>query len=194
MARTRDVEGQRARLSAATWQVLAEGGLSALTLRAVAERAGCTTGLVLHAFPNKRALLLHARQLLHERANSRADAIETRGGEPRAVLRDVLLAMLTTTAEGHDEARVWVSFLVECIGDRELCEVHVAGNRFFLERVTRLVQACRPRLNADAARTAAVQLVGLMDGLNTLSVADPESYSPDRQRAALDAAIAGITR
>src|SRR5438045_2417986 len=75
MARQRDVEGHRARLSAAAWAVLAERGLAGLTVRAVAERAGCSTGLVMHTFPDKRALLRHARELLHRRtADAAADA------------------------------------------------------------------------------------------------------------------------
>ena len=48
-------------LPRAVWAVLAHQGLEKLTVRAVAAAARCTTGLVMHRFPNRRALLLHAR-------------------------------------------------------------------------------------------------------------------------------------
>lgn len=78
MARSRDLVAQRERLSEATWSVLTERGLPGLTLRAVAERAGCTTGLVMHAFPTKESLLLHARDLLHARTKVQLESAESR--------------------------------------------------------------------------------------------------------------------
>src|SRR5688500_11562682 len=99
MARRRDLQGHQERLSTATWSVLAEHGLAGLTLRAVAERAGCSTGLVLHTFPDKQALLVHARTLLHERTAARADAAQASGLEPLNALRAVLLQ----AASGSDD-------------------------------------------------------------------------------------------
>ena len=63
MSRTADRSAQGEALSRAVWSVLAGQGLERLTVRAVAAAAGCTTGLVMHRFPNRQALLLHARWL-----------------------------------------------------------------------------------------------------------------------------------
>ena len=100
MARTRDLARQQTTLSAATWAVMAERGLAGLTVRAVAERAGCTTGLVFHTFPNKEASLAHARGLLFERAAARVDAVEERGGTPAEVLENVVLTLLALGRNG----------------------------------------------------------------------------------------------
>ncbi|MGL3200357.1 MULTISPECIES: TetR family transcriptional regulator, partial [Curtobacterium] len=89
MPRIRDDAAHRARLSDAVFTTLAELGPTGLTLRAVAERAGCTTGLVLHTFPDKRALLLHAREVLHERTRARAEASEASAPDPAAAVRAV---------------------------------------------------------------------------------------------------------
>jgi AcrR family transcriptional regulator/GNAT superfamily N-acetyltransferase len=86
MSRQRNLADQQQRLSEATWKVLTERGLAGLTIRAVAERAGCTTGLVMHAFPTKQALLLHARDLLHERTRVRAEEVEA-AALGRAIVR-----------------------------------------------------------------------------------------------------------
>lgn len=66
---------------------------SMLTRCPRAERAGCTSGLVFHTFPNKEALLAHARQLLFERAASRVDAVERQGGAPAEVLANVVFTL-----------------------------------------------------------------------------------------------------
>ncbi|MDO9398892.1 MAG: GNAT family acetyltransferase [Herbiconiux sp.] len=188
MARSRDLAGQQRRLSEATWSVLTERGLPGLTLRAVAERAGCTTGLVLHAFPTKEALLLHARDLLHERTRERADAAE-QVPDARDALTAVLLNAVSLDAAGRDEARVWVSYLAASIADPALAERHVAGNRSFVARMERLLGACRPEWPAERLRAETVGLVALAEGLNALSAADPETYSPAAQRAAIGTAV-----
>nr|BFF15072.1 hypothetical protein GCM10025699_63750 [Microbacterium flavescens] len=90
MPRTRDTSETRRRLSEAVFTTLAELGPTGLTLRAVAERAGCTTGLVLHTFRDKQALLLHARDVLHERTRIRSDALEAAASGPVEALSAVL--------------------------------------------------------------------------------------------------------
>jgi TetR/AcrR family transcriptional regulator, transcriptional repressor of bet genes len=192
MPRQRDVTAQRELLSGAVWQVLAESGLPGLTVRAVAAQAGCTSGLVMHAFPTKRALLLHARELLHERTAARADALQDTGGEPRTVLRDVLLRAVTLTPEAADEARVWVGFLAAALADPELAARHRANNRSFVTRIARLVGAVRPEWTDEQCRAAAKRLVALVEGLNTLAAADLETYSPTMQREAVADAVAAL--
>ncbi|PPK95360.1 AcrR family transcriptional regulator [Kineococcus xinjiangensis] len=189
MARQRDLTAHQERISAATWSVLAEAGLPGLTLRAVAARAGCSTGLLLHTFPDKRALLLHARDLLHQRTAARADALEATGAAPEEVLRALLHQAVALGPEQHEEARVWIGFLAAALAEPELAERHVRGNRSFLRRTTRLLAACR--LDWDPARCtrAATGLVALVEGLNVLAAADPATYSPDAQRHALDDAL-----
>ena len=191
MARTRDVEAQRGRLSAATWSVLAEQGLPGLTVRAVAERAGCSTGLVMHAFPGKRALLVHARMLLHERTAARADAVT---GTPFEVLRGVLMQAASLTAEKREEARVWAGFLAAALADEELAEAHRAYHRSFVARVRRLLAACRPEWSAAELSRRAKALIALVEGLNALAAVDPRTYPAAAQRTAIDAALTAVLR
>src|SRR3982750_2895830 len=75
MSRTADRAGQEAALSGAVWDVLARQGLERLTVRAVAAAAGCTTGLVMHRVPHRRALLRHGREVLHETSRRRVEAL-----------------------------------------------------------------------------------------------------------------------
>jgi len=192
MARARNLAEQQERLSEATWAVLTGSGLTGLTLRAVAERAGCTTGLVMHAFPSKEALLLHARDLLYDRTALRADAAEADAATPADALLAVLLNAVSLDPRSDEEARVWVSFLAASLADPALAARHIAGNRSFLARVTRLLAAARPAWPGSRTAEEAVALVALAEGLNTLGSVDRESYAPDVQRRTMTAAVARV--
>ena len=205
MARRRDLDDQQERLSEATWSVLTERGLPGLTIRAVAERAGCTTGLVMHAFPTKQSLLLHARDLLHARTAATADAAEragaaaggtedspagsATGGGPQGALLAVLGNSLALDAQGVDEARVWISFLAASLADDTLADRHRTQNRRFVDRITRLVRDCRPEWPEERARAEALSLVSLAEGLGTLAAADPETYTVEVQRGSIASVV-----
>jgi AcrR family transcriptional regulator len=192
MARRADPPAQEELLSRAVWEVLAQQGLERLTIRAVAAAAGCTTGLVMHRFPHRRALLLHARQLLHERTQARVEALEAGAATPQAALRAVLLQGLALDEESTTESRVWVGFLAASVGDEELAAVHRTNNRAWRRRVTRLVSAAAPRWDRRRAATAAFALIALVEGAAALASADPRAYPHVAQRAALDAALAAL--
>lgn len=186
MARTRDIDKQRAVLSAATWAVAAERGITGLTVRAVAERAGCTTGLVFHTFPAKRDLVAHARELLRLRASARLDALEAEAEDPREALRSVAVTLLTGPRSGEDEARVWVSFLAAAIADATIAEHHLRGNRALLERLGRLTRAVRPDWDDARHEELGAGLAALTEGLNALSIFDAESYPAAKQVEAVE--------
>ncbi len=188
MPRTRDDAAQRARLSDAVFTTIAELGPTGLTLRAVAERAGCTTGLVLHTFPDKRALLLHARDVLHERTRARAEQAESTAADPAAAVRAVALGALATDADRAAEARVWVGFLAAALGDPVLAERHATNARAFTERLARLIGTATG-LPADTSAARAASLGAAVEGVTALAAGDPDHWTPGRQTAALDVVL-----
>ncbi|EEP74769.1 TetR family transcriptional regulator [Micromonospora sp. ATCC 39149] len=193
MSRTRDLEAQQQRLSTATWAVLAHDGLTGLTVRAVAERAGCTTGLVMHTFPDKRSLLRHARDLLHQRTAERADQAEAAAADPQSRLRTVLSQAVTLADDKRQEARVWIAYAAAAVADADLAELHRKHNRAFVARIDRLLSDAYPHLPDDARADAATALVALVEGLNTLAALDIATYHPDQQRRAIDDALTRLT-
>ena len=190
MARTSNREEQQERISQAVWEVMAESGPQKLTLRGVAERAGCTTGLVLHTFPDKKALLIHARQLLHERTSARMDELAALNLAPAEELRELLMqANMSHSSDKQHDARVWLGFLASALGEPELTAVHVAANRDFIARVESLVARALP--SADAALTATT-LIALVEGLNVLATADTERFTPEHQGAAIERVLGAL--
>lgn len=204
MPRTRDADATRLRLSEAVFTTLADRGPVGLTLRAVAERAGCTTGLVLHTFPNKQALLLHARDVLHERTRLRADRVESDANDPAAALRAVVAAALPTDEATLAEARVWIGFLAAALSDPVLVERHADNSGAFADRLARLLTAADEAraTEVDATESGATEdgaagdvtvraaaLAAAVEGVSSLAAGDPERWPPARQRAVLDRAV-----
>jgi TetR/AcrR family transcriptional repressor of bet genes len=174
MARTADPTTQ---LSRAVWDVLANQGIERLTIRAVAAAAGCTTGLVMHRYPNRQALLRHARQLLHERTRERVESLEADATDAKAALRAVLAQGLVLDEETASESIVWVGFLAAAVGDDQLMSLHHANNRVWREeRVT----------------ATAFALMAMAEGAAALASTDPDAYPPATQLAMLDTTLAAF--
>jgi len=189
MSRTADRPAQGEALSRAVWDVLAEQGLQRLTVRAVAAAAGCTTGLVMHRFPNRQALLAHARQLLHDKTRARVEALEAGAASPRAALRAVLHQGLATDPETAHESVVWTGFLAAAVTDPELIEMHRRNNRSWRARVERLVAAAAPDWPPERVGTIALALIAMAEGAAMFAAADPAAYPPADQERMLDAAL-----
>jgi len=189
VSRTADRPAQAEALSRAVWDVLAHQGLERLTVRAVAAAAGCTTGLVMHRFPNRRALLRHARELLHETSRRRVEALEATAGSPRAALRAVLRQGLAVDQETINGSVVWIGFLAAAFADDELIAIHRGHNRLWRERLERLVGAAAPEWPAARVATVALALSAMVEGAAAFAAADPSAYPAEAQERMLDAAL-----
>jgi AcrR family transcriptional regulator len=189
VSRTADRSAQGETLSRAVWSVLAEQGLERLTVRAVAAAAGCTTGLVMHRFPNRQALLLHARELLHRVTRARVEALEAEAGSPRAALRAVLLQGMALDEQTRQEAIVWMGFLAAAVTDDELIAEHRRNNRAWRERVERLTAAAAPEWTAGWVATVALALIAMTEGVAVYAAADPAAFPPADQERMLDATL-----
>ena len=184
-----DRTAQGEALSRAVWDVLAQQGLEKLTVRAVAAAAGCTTGLVMHRFPNRRALLLHARQLLHDTTRQRVEALEAAATSPRAALHAVLRQGMATDPETTNWSIVWLGFLAAAVADAELIGMHRRNNRAWRQRVERLVAGAAPDWPVDQVGAVALGLIAMTEGVAALAAADPAAYPADQQERMLDAAL-----
>lgn len=165
---------QKEAISEALWRVMSRGGPQDLTLRAVASEAGCTTGLVTRVFPNKKALLLHARRMLHERTAVRMR--QTVRDEPDA--HAALLTVALDASLGPEfDARIWLGYIAATLSDDELRASQVEANRDFIEVVESLVGRIRPDWTEQRRSDKAIEIVVLVSGQAVLRSTDPEIYS-----------------
>lgn len=190
-----DREARREDVSQAVWHVLAGKGLGGLTLRAVAAAMGVSTGMLMHYFPTKRALVAHALDLLEKRTAERPR--RERPTDGLAALRALLLDILPLTADDTARNRVWVSSWDLALADD-------AFGRDQADRYTRMRSAIRPHLEAardlgelpgaaDPEQLAATALA-FTHGLVVQALFDPGRFPEDVQTAMLDDFLASIAR
>ncbi|WP_330285055.1 TetR/AcrR family transcriptional regulator [Streptomyces sp. NBC_00588] len=192
MARTKgDHEARRRDVSEAVWQVMATRGFSGLTLRAVADQLRATTGLLTHYFPNKRALVTYALDLLEERTASRP---RRPAGEGIEALRAALLDMLPLTEETTSTNRIWVSSWDQALSDSDLTDAYArkyAQSRATLRDRVAAAQELGELPPRDPEHVAAgVQSFVL--GLVVQALFAPSAFPPSRQIELLEEHLAAI--
>lgn len=195
MPKVVDHDERRAQIVSATWDALASVGLEGSTMRAIAERAGCTTGRLTHYFDSREEILTAALREVHDRAGARMIRAADGASGPEA-LRAVLLEALPLDDERRLEWRVWLAFWAQAAVDANLRaenDQRYAEWRHVLDRLLReVVPGLRP-----AERAARVDdLVALVDGLGlqaTLDTAATVRARSSALRRAVDRAVVRAT-
>jgi TetR/AcrR family transcriptional repressor of bet genes len=178
------------RISAAVWAVAADCGLENVSLRAVAVRADCTTGLIMHHFGSRTDVLVHACRTMYSRVVTRADAIQA-GREPSiAVLVDVLSAVLPLDHDRVDEVRVWAGFAATALAEPQLKEIHINHHRQWVTRITGLVQDLRSDATENDVEDIAKSLSATVNGLALTAILDTETYPARTQLRLLTTCVA----
>ena len=175
-----DHEARRRDVSAAVWRVLAAGGFSGLTLRAVATELGATTGLVTHYFPSKQALIVHALELAE--AHTRAFVPSTEGIRGMEALRQALAAVLPLTPEGTEINRVWVSSWDAALADPELHALEKARYKRWRARLKPLVVEAQQDgdLPPGDPNDLVAALAAFTHGLVVQALFDPRTFPHKR--------------
>ncbi|MET7756639.1 TetR/AcrR family transcriptional regulator [Streptomyces sp. NPDC005389] len=182
-----DRDARREDVSETVWQVLADKGFGGLTLRAVATAMGVSTGMLMHYFPTKRALITHALDLLEKRTAERPR--RARPGAGLATVRVMLLDILPLTPDDTARNRIWVSSW-----DLSLADDGLASEQ--ADRYTRLRSSLLPHLEAardlgelpadtDLEQLAATA-VAFTHGLVVQALFDPARFPEEVQSAMLD--------
>lgn len=182
---------RRAEIVAATWEAIAEVGLDGATMRAIAERAGCTTGRLTHYFSGREEILTAALRRVHEDAGTRM--IRAAAGRSGAdALRAVLLEALPLDDERRLEWRVWLAFWAQAAVDEQLRSENEQRYDEWRDIVDRLLRAAAPGLTAPERRVRADELVLFIDGLGvreTLARASDRTARAAAIRRSVDRAV-----
>jgi AcrR family transcriptional regulator len=182
-----DREARRDDVSRVVWQVLADKGFGGLTLRAVATAMGVSTGMLMHYFPTKRALVAHALDLLEKRTAERPR--RERPAEGLATVRAMLLDILPLTPDDIARNRIWVTSWDLALADDALGADQA-------DRYTRLRSSIRPHFEAarelgelpaaaDPEQLAATA-VAFTHGLVVQALFDPDRFPDEVQIGMLD--------
>lgn len=189
MPRQVDHEQRRREIAEATWRAIDELGVEGTTMRAIAERAGCTTGRLTHYFERREDMLVAALRTAHERAGERM-LRAVRGSTGRDALRAVLLEALPLDDERRAEWRVWLTFWAEAIGIDALQREHERRYAEWRSLVLDLVRSAAPERSRDEAVRIADVLIATVDGLGVEASVVPGAATSRRARRVIDAQLA----
>ena len=192
MPKVVDHEERRAELREAVWRLASRDGLEAVTVRGVANEAGCSTGALVHYFDDKEELLLFAFRTVAERVMRRVAAAEEGTTDPLELARAMLLEGLPLDRDRQAEVRVWFAFLGLALTRPALARDQRLTYRAWRNRVAEHLAAAKEQglVRADAdPDTQAAALVGLVDGLAVQATFEPRALSAERQLELVDACL-----
>ncbi len=191
---SRIADGRRDEVAKATWQVISKKGLEKTSLRAIAAEMRCSTGVLMHHFEDKDAVLAFALEQVVEKFSHEVDAF-LKGETSLAALQQLLVALLPRST-GVTFWKSWLSFTVSVFSKPGLAREHSVRNRemreFFAAVLTTLqekgtvLKAIDPNLEADT-------LLCLLDGISIHAIISPRHINADRQTQMLQVYFERLT-
>ncbi len=176
-------EGQEVRreaMIAATLDLISEGGIAAATVRAIAEKADVTPGLIRHYFKTKEDLTRAAYQSLMDKmttANGRV--LDTAPAAPAARLAAFVAASLRPPVVDPSAMGLWAGFIHQVQQDPLIREVHRATYLGYRDLLQDLIAALPRQADAARLRAEAIACNGVIDGLWLEACALPEAFVKD---------------
>ncbi len=189
-------ERRREALIAAALDLVTEGGPAAATVRAIAERAGVTPGLIRHYFSGKEELsraayaAMMARMVIDNQAT--IDAVQ---GDATTRFAVCVVAWLRLAEKDPNGVVVWAGFIRYIRSDPAMRDVHGATYRAFRDQWEYLIAALPGRAGKPDNRALATACNAVIDGLWLEGSLQPEMLDQaEIERIGLDAigAILGI--
>ncbi|MGO4255928.1 TetR/AcrR family transcriptional regulator [Marmoricola sp. RAF53] len=178
-----DHDMRRAELADVVLDLIAESGIKAVTTRAVAERAGWSTGVVSHYFGSHHGLLLAAlRRAAEVQGRMFREARAASGDqEPMARLKTLFRSALPLTERRLAMCRVFLVFYAEAgvapEAKEEISDYLAAWRRMVLRLVAEAQQLGDIDATLDPHRIA-TELVALADGFAIHASLDPTILEP----------------
>jgi TetR/AcrR family transcriptional regulator, transcriptional repressor of bet genes len=172
-------ESRRSALISATQALVAEGGPEAATVRAIAERAGVTPGLIRHYFQTKDELTRAAyRALMDGMTNNGADAMEGVSAKPEERLATFIAASLRPPVMEAGAVVLWAGYMHKVRSDPDLLAVHEAGYIAYRDILETLIAALNRETRPGQLRSEAIACNALIDGLWVEGSLLPGSFGP----------------
>ncbi len=171
-------ERRREDLIVAALDLVAEGGLHAATVRAIADRAGVTPGLIRHYFTSKEDLTRVAYQRLMERMTADSAAVLLGGPDvAMARLANFVVASVSPPVADPVAVGLWAAFVHDVRRNAAMRDIHTSNYLAFRNMLQGLIDAL-PRSVSDAQlRRDAIACNGVIDGLWLEGSILPEAFA-----------------
>lgn len=173
-------ESRREDLINAALKLIGDGGPQAATVRAIADEAGVTAGLIRHYFNTKEELVRTAYQSLMARLHDDTNQIAAKdSSDPKQRLAHFIVASITPPIADPAMVGKWAGFLHLVRSDDDIREVHRENYFVYRDMLEELIAAAKPSLDGAALRQAAIACNGMIDGLWLEGSLISDSFEPD---------------
>lgn len=177
----------------ATLELVAEAGVSGATVRAIADRAGVTPGLIRHYFDGKDDLVRTAYAMVMDRMTALSDqAIDPAEDDPVSRLAAFLAVSLRPPVMDVAQVGLWAGFLHQVRRDAAMREVHRLTYLAYRDRLQSLIEALPNRSTCVPPRALAIACNGMIDGLWLEGGVLPEAFAEGELEAIGLGAIGAI--
>ena len=178
--RRESTERRRDDLISAALDLVSEGGPQAATVRAIAQRAGVTPGLIRHYFLTKEDLTRAAYQRLMDRMTADSAVVLQDGpDDPAARLAWFVAASISPPVVDPVAVGLWAGFLHGVQRDKAMREVHIATYLGFRDVLQSLIAALPRTVTATGLRGDAIACNAIIDGLWLEGSVLPEAFGAD---------------
>lgn len=177
----------------AVWRVVRRDGLSAASVRNVAQEAGLSMGSLRHYFASQSDLLSFTLRAVIERIEARIAALPPEP-DPRRRAERVLLELLPLDPERAAENEVWLAFTARAQVDPELRAVHDQGYDVLRGGCRRLVEGLAGEVTGLDVELETDRLHALLDGLAVHIAMRPDALTPDRAKLIVARHLDELTR
>ncbi|GAA4865719.1 TetR/AcrR family transcriptional regulator [Actinomycetospora straminea] len=157
-----DHHERRTLLADALLRVAAERGLMDVSLRHVAAEAGVTAGMVQHYFRTKDEMMIFALDVVAARVQARLADDPDVQGDPRRLVRALLVQLLPLDADRELEGRVAVAFHAYAASRPDVAARLREDTRGMRAAVAAQVRSAPGALDPEIAATG---LLSLVEGL-----------------------------
>jgi TetR/AcrR family transcriptional repressor of bet genes len=154
----------------ATLDCIADLGIQATTVRAVAARAGVSNGLIRHHFASKDNLIAAAyRRTIEMMIAPALSVLDSVGGSPHERMTRFIIASLGGPVADPRMLSLWATFVSQVHVDLDLAREHRAGYLAFRRATETLIegvfQAEGRKISAIESERRAIAINALIDGL-----------------------------
>jgi AcrR family transcriptional regulator len=166
-------------------QLIAQGGLEAVTFRNLAAALGCSTTAISHYFPTRNDVLVATYTYIADRAQARRAQVQADGKHGVA---EVLQQILPIGEDQSDDWKVWLCFWTSALFDPALAQIQQARNEVTRGEIRQLLVASG--WSAAASRDLSRQMMTTIYGIAIQAIFDPAQWTPAQQRKALQHVLA----
>ncbi|MDZ4096661.1 MAG: TetR family transcriptional regulator C-terminal domain-containing protein [Paracoccaceae bacterium] len=186
-------ERRRDALIAAALDLISEGGPGAATVRAIADRAGVTPGLIRHYFVIKQDLTRAAYRTVMDRMTEASLRVLDDAPEiPEARLAAFVAASVRPPVMDAAALALWAGFILMVRRDPAMREVHELTYLAYRDLLQGLIADLPGAGDAALLRRQAIACNGVIDGLWLEGCALPDSFGPDELAQIALAAVGAI--